>query len=152
MRRAARGEAEGWKSRTLQAEAHIADLKLQVNDYRMQLGLPVPEADDANAPPGALPWHKSDEHTDIGAPMSLCPLTRPRFRLHLGCACSACALAQNHTTHLASLGKHIIASHQIEPNLADGTLMLLCVLTICRLSAATPILITMAGQAYNSAS
>ena len=33
----------------------------------MQLGLPVLEADDANAPPGALPWHKSDEHTDIGA-------------------------------------------------------------------------------------
>ena len=67
MRRAARGEAEGWKSRTLQAEAQIADLRLQLNDYRMQLGLPVLEADDANAPHGALPWHKSDEHTEEGA-------------------------------------------------------------------------------------
>ena len=67
MRRAARGEAEGWKSRTLQAEAQIVDLRLQLNDYRMQLGLPVLGADDANAPPGAPPWHKSDEHTDIGA-------------------------------------------------------------------------------------
>ena len=56
-----------WKSRTLQAEAQIVDLRLQLNDYRMQLGLPVLGADDANAPPGAPPWHKSDEHTDIGA-------------------------------------------------------------------------------------
>ncbi|CAK0742861.1 hypothetical protein CVIRNUC_001426 [Coccomyxa viridis] len=68
--RAARGEAEGWKSRTLQAEAQIVDLRLQLNDYRMQLGLPVLGADDANAPPGAPPWHKSDEHTDIAGALA----------------------------------------------------------------------------------
>ncbi len=66
MCRAARGEAEGWKARTLHAGAQIAELKLQVKDYRMQLGLPIIECEDAGAGPPALTWHKPDSASATG--------------------------------------------------------------------------------------
>ena len=64
--RAARGEAEGWKARTLQAESQIAELKLQVKDCRMQLGLPITDSDSSSAAPVALTWHQSDRTPEIG--------------------------------------------------------------------------------------
>lgn len=64
--RAARGEAEGWKARTLQAESQIADLKLQVKDYRMQLGLPITDAEGSSAAPAALTWHQPDRRPETG--------------------------------------------------------------------------------------
>ena len=131
MCRAARGEAEGWKSRTLQAEAQIADLRLQLNDYRMQLGLPVLEADDANAPHGALPWHKSDEHTDIGAildrnvPADQAKMSSPRMHMRSLCPSpESCKPASKPKQAYQS-----IASDQIEYHLlADG--MLPCAATV----------------------
>ena len=66
--RAARGEAEGWKARTLQAESQIAELKLQVKDYRMQLGLPITDAEGSGAAPAALTWHQPDSRPEIGEP------------------------------------------------------------------------------------
>ena len=66
MCRAARSEAEGWKARTLQAESHIAELKLQVKDYRMQLGLPIADTEASSAAPAALTWHKSDNGPEAG--------------------------------------------------------------------------------------
>ena len=66
--RAARGEAEGWKGRTLQAESQIAELKLQVKDYRMQLGLPITDAEGSGAAPAALTWHQPDSRPEIGDP------------------------------------------------------------------------------------
>ena len=65
MCRAARSEAEGWKARTLHADSQIAELKLQVKDYRMQLGLPI-ECEDAGAGPPALTWHKPDSGAATG--------------------------------------------------------------------------------------
>ena len=74
MCRAARGEAEGWKARTLHADSQIAELKLQVKDYRMQLGLPIIECEDAGAGPPALTWHKPDSESAIGEQHN-CPFT-----------------------------------------------------------------------------
>lgn len=64
--RAARGEAEGWKARTLQAESQIAELKLQVKDYRMQLGLPITDAEGSGAAPAALTWHQPNSRPETG--------------------------------------------------------------------------------------
>ena len=74
MCRAARSEAEGWKARTLQAESQIAELKLQVKDYRMQLGLPITDPEASSAAPAALTWHKSDSGPETGDHLMLCSL------------------------------------------------------------------------------
>lgn len=62
--RAARSEAEGWKARTMQAEAQIAELKLRETDYRAQLGLPLMEPEEAGAAPAALMWHKPESEAE----------------------------------------------------------------------------------------
>ena len=72
MCRAARGEAEGWKARTLQAESRIAELKLQVKDYRMQLGLPITDPGDGSAAPAALTWHEPDSGATAGERLAQC--------------------------------------------------------------------------------
>ena len=124
-----------------------------MNDYRMQLGLPVLEADDANAPHGALPWHKSDEHTDIGAVLHRnVPTDQAQIlsycRMHMLGLCPS--PESDRPASKPRKAYHCIALDRSTSS--AGVLMLPCALLFFKISASVLISTATAGQAHSSAS
>ena len=92
MCRAARSEVEGWKTRTLHAEAHIAELKHRMREYRVQLGLPPMDPEEFSAGLAALPWHKPTADAETGDSVSHRPSSSSLQHIQVSLASKLCIM------------------------------------------------------------